>query len=129
MNGTMKPINPFVLKGAPVPKERPRVTRNGTYTPQRTLDHEEKLAAQFRRANVGFGLPDPLFEFELTVNFVKARNGRPDIDNMLKCLMDGLQGTVYKDDAQVTKVIMDEWVEPKDPRTEVWLRRRIERFK
>ena len=32
---------------------------------------------------------------------------KPDVDNVLKSIMDGLEGIVYKRDAQVTRVRID----------------------
>lgn len=96
----------------PVPKERPRSTRNGhTYTPKRTKDFE----AEVREAYNG-----PMFEgpieflawindsgFEVTVrevNWPVRSKLRGDLDNYLKSITDALQGVAYENDKQIVSI-------------------------
>ena len=92
-------------------KPRPRVTRHGAYTPKRFVDYEERIAAEFRKQ-----LTKPLegaVSLKVTVQrrMPKSRSKkivsepdtfRPDLDNILKLVMDALNGVAYLDDNQVT---------------------------
>lgn len=92
-------------------KPRPRVTRHGAYTPRKFVDYEERIADEFRKQ-----LPKPLegaVSLKLTVQreLPKSRpkktasepdTFRPDLDNILKLVMDALNGVAYLDDKQVT---------------------------
>lgn len=111
----------FTALGQPVPKERPRHnTKTGnTYTPKKTTDAERVISIAFRHDVVGYGVPR-LSRFALGVNFYLKRDYGADIDNLLKTVMDGLQGFVYVNDSQVKEIVFAAIeVDPKNPRTEV----------
>lgn len=118
-------IASFVICGVPVAKGRPRLTtRNGfarAYTPEKTKRFETVVAEQARAA-VGPTDPYP-GAVELEAHFsipipkswprrdkVAAVEGRlhpqskPDIDNYLKAIADGMNGIVYTDDCQIVSV-------------------------
>jgi len=44
--------------------------------------------------------------------YVYADEGRIDLDNVLKCLADGLQGICYRDDAQIWKWTVERLMRP-----------------
>jgi Holliday junction resolvase RusA-like endonuclease len=113
----------FPIPGEPVAKGRPRSFvrggRVGHYTPEKTARYENlvKLAAQqvFDAPLEGgialvvrafMGIPrswsqkkkDAAFREEITPT------KRPDLDNIIKALKDGLNGVAWKDDAQVVDV-------------------------
>ena len=108
------------IPGDPVGKERPRHTRNGhTYTPEKTKAYEEKIAWAWKQAH-GEMIDGPV-EMTITAYYriptratlvqkEQMRSGdilpekRPDIDNVVKSAMDGLQGVAYKDDAKVVRI-------------------------
>ncbi len=106
----------------PVPKERARVTfKNGkahSYTPQKTEDAENYIRASVMKyydyfprevpvyCEVTFYMPEPKrskYDFPIT---------RPDLDNLAKCLIDGItekkDGSmgILKDDAQITTLLI-----------------------
>lgn len=39
----------------------------------------------------------------------QAPTSKPDVDKVLRAVLDGLTGIVYKDDAQITAVIVHKW--------------------
>lgn len=94
-------------------KPRPRVTRHGTYTPRKFADYENRIAAEFRKQ-----LPKPLegpvsLKVAVQRELPKSRPKkvvsepdmfRPDLDNIVKLVMDALNGVAYLDDNQVTLI-------------------------
>lgn len=102
--------NTIYVPGRPVPKARPRVTRRGTYTPAKTKAYE--LA-------VGLSWDGPCFEGDVAVElrFDLPNYKRVDIDNLIKSVLDGLNGRAYKDDGQVVRVIANKRVFPEEPGT------------
>lgn len=117
----------FDVPGDPVPKGRPRFARVGAgmkaYTPAKTATYEQMVALHARaamrskpvlegplQATLTFGLPIPrswpakrrqaaaLGELWPTAGM--------DIDNAAKSLLDGCNGIVYKDDAQVVRLLV-----------------------
>ena len=123
---TLPPIT-FTAPCVPVaqPRQRQRVVQAGgrafaqNYTPRNSPVNAFKAAVQLAasQAYAGPPLDEPL---EMSVTFVFARKknqiwktkpmprlphaGKPDLDNLLKSLMDALTGTLFVDDARVTRL-------------------------
>ena len=109
---------------APVPKARPRVTRHGTHTPDRTRNFES-LAGWYLRAamgTAGLARVDRPRLLQLEAVFILARpqrlpkNGhrcwhgvRPDLDNLLKALKDAMDKVVMEDDSQIVSLTAEKW--------------------
>ena len=112
----------FRVYGEPVAKGRPRFTRQGrAYTPKKTHDYEDEVA---KMAKVAMGSSEPLetpvtvcvyVTFPIPPSYSKKRteaclNGseahtkRPDLDNCVKAITDGMNGIVYKDDSQIVNL-------------------------
>ena len=103
----------FIIPGKPQPKQRPRVTIKGTYTPQATVDYERLVGWQCRSVHKGKPLTTAL---KLTVRvFIKLpkrtvkekgdwHTSRPDLDNVIKAITDSLNGIAYEDDSQIVKI-------------------------
>lgn len=108
----------FWVYGRVVGKARPRVTRNGRFTPKSTVEAEARVAAAARAA-LPEGAGQPLFGRRQPVAVgvtvwrplpgsrpkrVEAEPDTytPDVDNVAKLVMDAMQGVVLEDDAQVT---------------------------
>lgn len=108
----------FWVYGPVVGKARPRVTRNGSFTPRNTREAEARVAAAARAA-LPEGAGRPLFGRRQPVAVgvtvwrplpgsrpkrVEAEPDTytPDVDNVAKLVMDAMQGVVLEDDAQVT---------------------------
>ena len=89
----------FYVDGTPVPKGRPRHTKNGgTYTPKRTRDYEERIGWAWKEAT-----SHRPFEGPVSVNIaVDEKGGHPaDLDNYVKAALDALNGLAFADDKQV----------------------------
>ena len=113
----------FIVYGRPTPKGRPRMTRNGhAYTPDATRKAESEIRAAFLDA---FGMDKvpqdtPVrivcrFYMPIPQNTSKKMRERmlrdevkpmkkPDLDNLLKLVLDALNGYAYADDKQVVAV-------------------------
>jgi Holliday junction resolvase RusA-like endonuclease len=117
----------FTVPGTPIAKGRAKFARRGafvtTYTPKETVQYENlvRLAAQEAMAGadpfdtpvaltVAIYLPIPQSWSKKKQE--KARTGligatkKPDADNVLKALKDGMNGVVYIDDARITDVTL-----------------------
>lgn len=118
----------FVYHGEAVGKGRPRYSNLGgyvhTYTPAKTKEFEKELLRAFL-ASTKESLPvypkgTPLYaEFYIGVkvpkSYSKKRRAKclsgdeaplkkPDIDNVIKAILDALNGSAYDDDSQVIQV-------------------------
>ena len=113
----------FEVPGEPRGKGRPRFSKQGhTYTDSETRAYEQKIVAYYRQAFGGFRWPDSAFvSVEVTAHYpipksaTKAavagmQSGRilpsrkPDIDNVMKVVLDALNGVAYKDDSRVVSI-------------------------
>lgn len=118
-------IASFIIPGVPVAKGRPRLTTRGgfarAYTPDKTRRFET-IVAESARASIGpidpysgaveleahFSLPIPKsWPKRDKLAAMEGRllpQGKPDIDNYLKAIADGMNGVVYADDSQIVTV-------------------------
>lgn len=112
----------FHVYGLPKGKARPRVTRTGhAYTPAATVAWENSIRLQAIHAMRGIDMPDGnlivriAFFFQPPKSYAKKRRellmneGRPmphkpDIDNLVKAVLDACNGIAYKDDAAVVEI-------------------------
>ena len=104
----------------PVPKARPRLTRKGhVYTPRKTKVFEQAVSMHTKASLIQHGISHPLntgisleveFVFDRPKRFPKSKperqlkSSRPDLDNLIKSLSDGLQGVLFKDDGQIHSI-------------------------
>ena len=111
----------LVIPGQPKPKQRPRQGKSGRfYTPLSTKAHERRIA-WFARAKMLHPLTGPV---ALKAVFYRQSETACDVDNLLKALMDGLQGIAYENDSQVEHVEGIKRIDRKNPRTEVEIHER-----
>lgn len=113
----------FEVPGEPRGKGRPRFSQTGhAYTDSETRAYENKIIAYYRKAYGGFKWPDTAFiRIKVTAHYpipkktTKAAlaamqagtlppSRKPDIDNVLKVVLDALNGVAYKDDSRVVCV-------------------------
>ncbi|PHR17870.1 MAG: hypothetical protein COA41_11260 [Sphingopyxis sp.] len=116
----MKPVS-FVVPGQPVGKGRPRIGKVGNharmFTPAKTASYENLIAMAAQQAMAGRDLilGPVLVELEIILQIPQswskkrkqlALDGRvypttkPDKDNVIKAIYDGINGIVWKDDVQ-----------------------------
>ena len=107
------------IPGKPKGKQRPRVYRGHAFTPQETKDYELMIANLYRALHGK--MIDGYVSVEIYVLYLVPKSYtkkkceqirrreilpavKPDIDNIIKIVLDGLNGVAYKDDAQVIEV-------------------------
>lgn len=99
---------------APIPKGRPRFSRNGhAYTPERTRVFEATLRHQVQKKYRGLPLEGPL-SVELEFRFVRPKRckdthpiTKPDTDNLAKAVFDSLEGVLWQNDKHVVSIRAD----------------------
>ena len=93
----------ITVPGRPVPKGRPRLGVRGRkafiYTPPETREFEETVRVYAVKHKVKKQNGD------LAAIATFYTGGQGDVDNLLKSLMDGLNGVAWEDDRQVKVVI------------------------
>lgn len=113
----------FTVPGEPTSKARPRVTRKGnTYTPASTVRAEEAVRSAYLVAGHGMiAGPDQVVSAHFT--FHRYERMVRDADNLIKVVLDALNGIAYPDDSQAESGSWQtEWVDVRaDARTEVTL--------
>jgi crossover junction endodeoxyribonuclease RusA len=110
----------FTVPGPPVPKARARIIHRASgaiqaFTPEATAKYELKVGLCARTAGIR---PDK-GELALSVWFYTPNARRMDLDNLLKSVMDGLNGIAWEDDSQVAEVHASRMVDHLSPRAVV----------
>jgi len=125
----------FTVWGEPAAKGRPHFTKKGfAYTPEKTREYEDKIAWSHASECAGQFLKGPLgilmiFYISIPKSTSKKMRQRmidgyerpekrPDNDNLIKCICDGLNGIAYRDDAQISDTVVRRFYS-ESPRTEV----------
>ena len=138
----------FTIPGDPRGKARPRVVglKNGasmSYTPDKTVAYEELIRQRFRQQWPSKELPFPdktpvcvmitaCFGIPKSTS-KKARiamlsgqtypTKKPDVDNVVKIVLDALNGFAWHDDAQVIDLHISKTYTEKEPFVRIWLNR------
>lgn len=109
----------FKMPGKPKGKARPRFARGHAYTPSETKAYESMIGYSYKKSGgkmIDGGVAIEIEAvYQVPASWTKAKkweaiNGdkqptvKPDIDNIVKIIMDGLNGVAYKDDSQVVDV-------------------------
>jgi Holliday junction resolvase RusA-like endonuclease len=105
----------LVRYGKPVSKARPRFGRSKggkpvTYTPLRTRMYEQEIKTLAQVAMFGKEMLEGPVRVTITAFFAhKTKTGyhtsRPDLDNIVKSILDGLNGVIFEDDAVVAEIV------------------------
>lgn len=113
----------FYVQGEPVPKGRPRFTRQGRfYTPKTTADYEKSIQKAFSESGqspFSEGVPlKMIIDFYFTIPKSATKKNkqmmldgvikhvkRKDVDNCAKSVMDAGNGLMYPDDGQIVELV------------------------
>jgi len=105
----------IVFHGTPIGKSRPRFGRTKaggvvTYTPQKTRDYERALKSFAQVAMISKTMLEGPVKVTITAYFShKTKTGwhvsRPDLDNIIKAVLDALNEVVFDDDAAVCELV------------------------
>lgn len=113
------PVKSCIVPGKPVGKARPRLGRGGrVYTPTKTTDAERAIANAWRvqigrkhdgpvhlSLAISFAVPSSISKAERARRLDAAwHTQKPDIDNVVKLVLDALNGVAYDDDTQVVSI-------------------------
>ena len=128
----------FTIHGKPQAKGRPRFARMGnfvkTYTPKDSATYENLVRTEFVQVFNGAPLSGPI-RLDMKAYFPMPKSMRkadreqarfeqlpltkkPDIDNLVKSVLDGLNTVAFEDDKQVYAITCSKWYSLQ-PRTEV----------
>lgn len=134
----------FTVEGPPVGKGRPRFSKRGrfvkVYTPKETLAAEERIRVAWREAGsqtvegafqvvveAFHGRPDGHYLTDGVSLSAEGRrhpfpeNRKPDLDNVLKLVLDALNGHAYKDDVAAVKESCRRSWSRDGERTHIWI--------
>lgn len=113
----------FTIRGEPRGKGRPRFTKTGrVYTPTETAQYESLVGLSYRNSARGYKFTSPV---RVTIKaFQKPPKGKskkvtedmlngrilptkkPDVDNIAKIILDGLNKVAWDDDTQVVEMMV-----------------------
>jgi len=114
----------LTIPGEPKGKQRPRWQKLGTYTPKDTVNYESYIKELFAIKYPDFIPLDSALTVQIWAGLLmpkstsKKKEGmmklgiikptkRPDVDNILKTVMDALEKLAYKNDSQIVRVVID----------------------
>jgi len=120
----------ITIYGKPKGKGRPRFYQGHAVTPKPTREYEQLIRSMWANKmlegeiQVKIDIYYPLdskankAQKELMLANKIRPCKKPDIDNVIKIVLDALNGVAYNDDAQVTEVIANKYYSDK-PRLEI----------
>lgn len=118
----------FIIPGRPVGKGRPRFTKNGhCWTPEKTVAYERDIKMAYwstsghrkyeadKALAVDIVLYYPRPKSMAKYKRLMAQKGilrpivKPDVDNVIKAILDALNGVAFEDDRQIVQVECEKW--------------------
>lgn len=111
----------FSVLAEPVPAQRPRFSGRHAYQPKRNREYREVVQAA--AVEVMSGREPMTGAVDVTIRLYRkfkptARN-YGDCDNHAKAILDGLNGIVFVDDAQVVRLVIEKYSSKQDARAEI----------
>lgn len=119
-------IYEFEVPGKIIGKGRPRLNSytGSVYTPTRTKDYETLVEQYFLLKYPRFKPFEGRVQVEINANFEIPKSTKkaekdlmlenkinptkkPDIDNIVKIILDAMNGIAFKDDTQITKLCVE----------------------
>ena len=114
----------LTIPGEPRAKQRPKWFKHGTYTPEKTVSYETYVKELFSikypefmpkeealALHIWAGLLMPKSASKKKLGMMKLGilepSKKPDVDNILKTVMDALEKLAYNNDSQICHVVID----------------------
>ncbi len=101
----------FIVCGEAKGKARPRFARGHVYTPESTRQYERSIRTAYLKAADGFSFGNAPVKVCIAVYVCRPKSVKrvkptvkPDLDNIIKVVLDGLNGVAFDDDKQVCAV-------------------------
>lgn len=101
----------FNVSGQPQGKARPRFANGHIYTPKTTKEYETKVKRAYLRAAKNYSFKDKPVSLKIVAYLKRTKSNKrlfatakPDIDNIVKAVLDGLNDVAFDDDKQVVNV-------------------------
>jgi Holliday junction resolvase RusA-like endonuclease len=123
----MVDLGGLIVPWQPYSKKRPRISAPVAGKARRThQDPADKAAEKLTREHVTaqmaiFGLPKLTGNVHLVVRFYRQTRQVVDFDNLLKHLLDSLNGVAFVDDSQITSCDVRLELDRNQPRTEFYV--------
>lgn len=111
----------FEVAGEVIGKGRPRFTRSGrTYTPKKTLDYEKTIKRAYLNKYTYLSKKSLRIKICAYLEVAKSHSKvkkqkmlanelqctkKPDVDNIVKVVLDALNKVAYQDDTQVVELV------------------------
>lgn len=113
----------FTVPGEPVGKGRPRMGAGRLYTPAKTVNYEGLVAHAAAQAMAGHAPIEQACAVQMDItlsvpaSWSKKRQAaalagllmpirKPDADNVVKAVFDGMNGVVWRDDVQAVDLVL-----------------------
>jgi Holliday junction resolvase RusA-like endonuclease len=128
----------FVIETKPIPKERPFFSMVNAkpivFTPRKTREYEKYICSIAKQhapkeplegslvIEIKFFFTPPKKLIKKGIGSIEGvpKNSRPDLDNLIKSILDGLNFSgFWKDDSQITKLVAEKLWTDKEPRVEI----------
>ncbi len=106
----------MTVPGEPVPWQRAGRNVGRSFTPMKVLNHQNVVQLMAFAAGIRTMTRLPVI---LDTDFFMGNKRKVDLDNLVKCVMDALNGRVYVDDSQIVALFAAKLVDRETPRTEV----------
>jgi len=110
----------LVVLGKAVGKQRANVTNRGTFTPEKTVGYEKRIADIAKQQKVRMTKAAVIVVITVERKMPKSWSKKarekldgtlhaavPDLDNVAKCVLDGLNNIAWKDDKQVVHLTIE----------------------
>jgi len=123
----------LTIYGEPCAKGRPRFSKWGAYTPQKTVNYETLVKEMFMVEKLSMLEGEIVLYVKAYFSVTKSTSNKkrllmisrlirpvkkPDWDNIGKLISDALNGLAYNDDSQIVTATVEKWY-AEVPRVEV----------
>ena len=103
----------FKIPISPKPKQRPRFANGHAYTPRETANYEADIA-YWVESHGGKKVTGPIwvdlgfyYKMPKRMKTPQPHTGRPDLDNLVKGVLDACQGVLWDNDSEIYCICAD----------------------